>query len=163
MVRAPDPDLLKYGFDLVDLAVPLLLFTAAIGISWLLLHRGRVTAAFAALAVSTAILFGSLSYSVVPPLTDHSTSKRIALRMDELLPPGADLIMVGGLRDTVLFYTDRTIDLRKKKSDAVRLLRSAEPVYLLIGAADFERTKLDAHILLREGDDLLISNRPGPG
>jgi hypothetical protein len=89
------------------------------------------------------------------------SSRELVREMDRLVPVGEPLTMVGKLRDTALFYTDRRVRLLPDDDPAALVdhLRAGRSAYCLINAATWEDWGRPANLVAALGRDVIVSNR----
>jgi 4-amino-4-deoxy-L-arabinose transferase-like glycosyltransferase len=154
-----EPD---YGLDFSRFKYEGLVFLAVLAVPVGLGVRGKWKASFVALtgAIVCAVLFALLV--VVPILNPYRSTKRFALKLDRMLPPGERLVFARVLRDSTLFYTNRKALLLTTYKELTNFLGSDEKVYCVIRRSlveQDERLRLMAHIIDREGHKVIISNK----
>jgi 4-amino-4-deoxy-L-arabinose transferase-like glycosyltransferase len=165
LVVDPQPDYLEmYAISLVLVTIPLVVSSTVLLVGGALAFRGRPRWAFGAVVASSLAMLGLSLGIVVPKMSPFQTSKDVVIRMDALVPAGEPLTMVGKLRDTAFFYTDRLIrqiNQRKGRPDLLEHLGKAEAAYCLIDAERWADWGSPGHKVATSGKDVLIANEPG--
>jgi len=160
----PNPDFLElYGLSLLLATLPLVVF--ATGVLWagVLAYRGRPRGAFGTVTGSAVAMSGLILVIIAPALNPHQTSKRLVIEMDERVPPGESLTMLGKLRDTALFYTERRVRLLPDHDPSAleAYLATSRIAYCLVDAKRWVDWGSPGHALTRNGRDVLIANEAG--
>ena len=154
-----EPD---YGLNLSEFKYEGLVFLAALAVPVGLWIRGKRKASFMALTAAIVCAFLFALMVVVPMLNPYRSTKRFALKLDRMLPPGEKLVFGRVLRDSTLFYTNRRAVLLTTRKELINFLGSDERVYCVIRRSlieQDERLRQIAHIIDREGHKVIISNR----
>jgi 4-amino-4-deoxy-L-arabinose transferase-like glycosyltransferase len=154
---------LRHGIDqavLFALALPTAGFlTASL---WFLWSR-RYAACLAALVgvmVAGLVVFTT----IFAPATDpYRSAKDLALKLDPLLSPGAEIVFFYRLRDSALFYTGRGAVVFEDPHDLDRYFADQERAFCLV--EDRYLSKLDEiadrfTIVEKIGNKTLLSNEP---
>jgi 4-amino-4-deoxy-L-arabinose transferase-like glycosyltransferase len=113
------------------------------------------------LVVCGLIFFNGL---IIPMVNPYRSTKELGIALSRMLPEGEELVFFRRVRDSALFYTDRTARVIKPP-DHETFFRSSTPVYCIVKESDLKWFKsMDGiYILDRRGNRLLMSNRPQPG
>ena len=159
------PDLVgRYGVELWQVrtlvAIPALLTSAGLAALWL----RRPALAFWATASMFASLWLAFLLLVVEDVNPYRSTRELALSVDAELAPGADLVFLGRIKESALFYVDRRARSIRAREDVEAYLSSDERVFLFVGrsrADEFEEMGLAAHVVARHGAVTVLSNRPG--
>jgi hypothetical protein len=148
----------RYGIALEKAASPLVALSFGLGVAFVLVLVRRTRAGFAGVALSFAAFVALFFAFIVPLMNLHQSSREMALEMDKLLPPGEPMPHYSSIRDSALFYTDRSLQLIRNHKELDDLLAIDGQVYCLISASRYREMGLQAPIVYERGDDLLISN-----
>jgi hypothetical protein len=155
----------EFGIDLVRLNHLDLLCTASAILAFLFFLRHRYTACFSTLVgvvISGIMIFMML---VVPSIDPYRSTKRLAERLDRMIPPGAELVFFRKLKDSALFYTNRRAIVLRDPQELTDRIAGDRPFFFIAERRDFEKLKNPkqmTHVVGQEGTKLLISNRPPP-
>jgi hypothetical protein len=138
------------------------LLVAGAGLVALRARRDRLGLAAIA-AFLPAVLFYFLLF-LAPAINPYRTMKGLTRAMDSFMSPGQDIVFYKRTKDTALFYSDRTVRELEQPEDVAAYLAADERVFLFVDQKkvdELERLGLGAHVVGREGEVDVYSNRPG--
>ena len=150
-----------YGVDLARLNSLVLLVSGGIAVGFLLFLIKNLRGSFVAMAgtVVTAILF--LLVLMVPSVDPYRSTKGLAQKVDQMLPPGEKLVFFDSLKDSALFYTNRRALVLTTAQELEAYLASDKRVFCIAekrSLEDLEKILKMSYIVAEEGGNLLLSN-----
>jgi 4-amino-4-deoxy-L-arabinose transferase-like glycosyltransferase len=164
MLQAPVKKIqMQYGMNLSDLYGFSIALTAIVTTAFLFLAFRYYRAAFTTLAATFVVGIIVVNTVFIPLIDPYRSTKGLAKEMDTLLPPGERLVFFWTIRDSALFYTNRLATVLTTEEQLLDHLASNKRVWCVIERDDFEKFDRAAKasvVLRREGDKLLISNKP---
>ena len=116
-------------------------------------------ASIAGMVISLLLIFILL---IVPPINPYRSTKRLANKIDRMLPEKEDLVFFNRERDSALFYTSRRALVLKTPQQLNEYMQSNKKVYCVLARdhlKKLEDLKQFFDIIDREGDKLLITNK----
>jgi 4-amino-4-deoxy-L-arabinose transferase-like glycosyltransferase len=122
-----------------------------------------------ALSILPGLVLCSILYfllAIVPSINPYRSTKVLAQEMDRLLPAGEEMVHFHRLKDSALFYTDRKVKVLQGREALETYMVSNRRVFCILEREDFETLhaeKSGLHVLMAEGNKLLISNRASRG
>ncbi|CAB1073244.1 Polymyxin resistance protein ArnT, undecaprenyl phosphate-alpha-L-Ara4N transferase; Melittin resistance protein PqaB [Olavius algarvensis Delta 1 endosymbiont] len=154
----------NFGFNLAHLKSIAML---AIGISALaffaILKRKYAIFLFSNALLMVVIVVCAFQY-IMPAIDAYRSTKGPALKLDEILEPGENLIFYDRVMDSALFYTDRKAT-EIHYEELRTLMTSNQDVYCIISREDWEEEVTDgrtfASIFMEYGDRLIIRSLSG--
>lgn len=162
VITPPTRLMSKYGIDLLRMNSLASTVAGMALLSFLLLVRKKYKAFFSAnvgLILGGIILFIVL---IVPSISPYRSSKRLAQRLDALVPPGEKFVFYREIRDSALFYTNRRGLVLYIPRQVVQHLASGKKTYCVIEKRHFEeleKLKEISEVVYREGRDLIITTK----
>jgi 4-amino-4-deoxy-L-arabinose transferase-like glycosyltransferase len=155
--------MLQYGITLYDLSGPWAVMTGiSIGGSVFFAFR-HYRAAFTAMAAMIVIGILIIDVGYIPKVNPFRSTKVLAKEMDELLPPGENLVFFHRIKDSALFYTNRRATELHTEQELLDYMNSSKRALCVIEQEEydkFERVVHSSSVLNEEGDKVLISNMP---
>jgi len=160
------PDLIgRYGVALWQVqalvAIPATLVSAGLVALWM---RRPAFAFWADAAVFGTLWLGFLLIAA-ETVNPYRSTGELAQRVDAELAPGEELVFLGRIKDSALFYVDRRARSIRSREDVEAYLASDRRVFLFVGRSnrdDLERLGVQAHLVAELGAVAVFSNRPGP-
>jgi 4-amino-4-deoxy-L-arabinose transferase-like glycosyltransferase len=151
----------RYGVDLAKLNSLVLLATGGVAVGFGLFLIRNLKGSFAAMAgtVVTAILF--LIVLMVPSVDPYRSTRGLAQKLDQMLPPGEKLVFFDSLKDSALFYTNRRALVLTTAQELEAYLASDKRVFCIVekhALEDLEKIPKMPYIVGEEGGKLLVSN-----
>jgi hypothetical protein len=105
-----------------------------------------------------AALFGFLLL-IAPSVNNYRSTKQLAQKYDQLLPPNESITFYHRIMESALFYTNRSARKLNSAEQLREHLASPQRVYCIISRRKLENLKSKYYIVDRLGDKLLISNK----
>jgi 4-amino-4-deoxy-L-arabinose transferase-like glycosyltransferase len=99
---------------------------------------------------------------IVPSINPYRSTKRLALKLDRMLPEKEDLIFFKRERDSALFYTNRRALVLRTPQQLKEYLASNKKIYCILKRDHLKELadlKQFFDIIDREGEKLLITNK----
>jgi 4-amino-4-deoxy-L-arabinose transferase-like glycosyltransferase len=147
------------GVKLSQVNAMTLLLVAAVVLALVFQLKKMDRAFFAALVgMIVAALFCFLLL-IAPSVNAYRSTKQLAQKYDQLLPPNESLTFYHRIRESALFYTNRTARVLNSAEQLQEYLASPQRVYCIISRRNLENLKSKHYVVARYGDKLLISNR----
>lgn len=147
------------GVKLSEVNTMALLLVAAMLLALVFQLKKLDIAFFTALVgMIVAASFGFLLL-IAPSVNAYRSTKELAQRYDQLLPPNESLTFYHRIMESALFYTNRTARKLKNADQLQEYLASPQRVYCIISRRKLENLKSKYYIVERLGDKLLISNK----
>ena len=152
----------KFGIDF--LGHTYLAFWVAGGgaLSFYLAFRKDLQASFLVLAGTVVSVMVFFELAIVPLINPYFTTKELAQRLDQMVPPGEKLVFVNSVKDTALFYTLRGARILRTPKETIDFLGSDQKVYCVVNKSlynDLDIVRKMSYIIDEEGGKLIISNR----
>jgi len=99
-----------------------------------------------------------------PIVSQGKSIKRLALKLNQILPPGEKIVFYDHIRESAIFYSGRQGRVVDSEEELEDYLASKKQVYCLIRQKDYNKLKgyldIQFYIIDREGKFFLISNNP---
>jgi len=153
---------IKYGVDPTLANCLASLVAASLAVSFLLLRKRHCRASFAVLVGMMAALVLLLDGVLLLEVDPYRSAKSMALRLDARLPPGEPIYFYRFINDSATFYTDRRGELILGPENLEKLLASDRRAFCFVQEKhidDLDHLKQPYHVVDREGNKLIISNR----
>jgi 4-amino-4-deoxy-L-arabinose transferase-like glycosyltransferase len=154
----------KFGINFLRYSYLALCLGGGAGVSFCLGFRKRPKASFWALIVTVAAFFLLVDWAVLPTLNPYFTTKGLALKLDQWVPPGEKLAFINSVKEAALFYTDRRALILRTPKEAFDYLRQDQRVFCIVNKSlykDLDKARGISYIIEEEGGKLIISNRGG--
>ncbi len=119
---------------------------------------------FAAYVAIPVLLVAAFVHLLAPLLNPHRASKEMALLIDHVLPPGESAPVFCYMKDALMFYTPRHVEILPKTPDLVRLMNSPGRQFCLVDQDDIQKalnSGAPVFIVAHYGDTYIVSNRKG--
>jgi 4-amino-4-deoxy-L-arabinose transferase-like glycosyltransferase len=146
-----------------DFEIFLILFSALLLTTLLLVGLRRNRAAISSFAITGPVLAFYILFVMVPGVNPYKGAKEISLQVDYLLNDNQSIPMYGQMLDSALFYTRRDARMIHGKENLSRYLESPTRRYVLIRSrarTEADTFKGDYHVIVRIGNKAIISNQP---
>ncbi len=149
------------------IAMSLVYFLSAWLAGWVILSGGLVIkkkykAFIGALTAMVATLFVLVLIYIVPLLGPLVSCKQLALKLDNLMPPGESIRFYHRARASFLFYTNRTGEVLQNPQQLKGYMDSRKTVYCVFKEDDWQDVG-DLHgtmqVVARVADKLIVSNK----
>ena len=149
-----------------EIAMPLVYFfavwlTGCVLISISLVIKKKYKAFIGSVAAITATLFPLVLIYIVPMLGPLVSYKDLALKLDNLMPPGESIRFYRKARASFFFYTDRTAEVLENPQELKEYMDSNETKYCVCKTddwQDFEHLHGSIQVAAKVGDKLIVSN-----
>ena len=149
-----------------EIAMPLVYFfavwlTGCVLISISLVIKKKYKAFIGSVAAITATLFPLVLIYIVPMLGPLVSYKDLALKLDNLMPPGESIRFYRKARASFFFYTDRTAEVLENPQELKEYMDSNETKYAVCKTddwQDFEHLHGSIQVAAKVGDKLIVSN-----
>ncbi len=151
-----------YGLDLEKLKYDGLPLLCAFVIPFCLFLSRHWKACFFTMAGAIVLMVLFAFLAILPLMDPYQSTKGLAQKLDRMLAPGENLVMVRVMRDSALFYTDRKALMINTRKELMDFLNSHERVYCIIRRSLFESVETlrsRGHILDQEGHKVILSNQ----
>jgi len=150
-----------------EIAMPLVYFfavwlTGCVLISISLVIKKKYKAFIGSVAAITATLFPLVLIYIVPMLGPLVSYKDLALKLDNLMPPGESIRFYRKARASFFFYTDRTAEVLENPQELKEYMDSNETKYCVCKTddwQDFEHLHGSIQVAAKVGDKLIVSNK----
>ena len=152
---------IKFGFNLVHLKF-LALLTSGISILALftLLNRKYSMCLIIITTLMVAVVIFAFQY-IVPAIDPYRSTKRLAMKLDDILKPEENLLFYGREKPSALFYTNRK-GTRLDYQQLRKAMDSNKTIYCIVSRDDWEEELASgqnfADIFIIDGKALIISN-----
>jgi 4-amino-4-deoxy-L-arabinose transferase-like glycosyltransferase len=149
------------------IAMSLVYFLSAWLAGWVILSGGLVIkkkykAFIGALTAMVATLFVLVLIYIVPLLGPLVSCKQLALKLDNLMPPGESIRFYHRAMASFLFYTNRTGEVLQNPQQLKGYMDSRKTVYCVFKEDDWQDVG-DLHgtmqVVARVADKLIVSNK----
>jgi 4-amino-4-deoxy-L-arabinose transferase-like glycosyltransferase len=153
----------RSGIIWQDFEAFLILFSALLLITLLLVVFRKNLAAITSLAITGPVLAFFILFAMVPGVNPYKGAKEISLQVDYILNDNQNIPMYGQMLDSALFYTGRDAQMLHGKESLYRYLDSPQRRYVLIRSrarTEAETFKGDYHVIFRVGNKAIVSNQP---
>ena len=149
----------NFGFNLAHLKSIALLATGISALAFFAVFKGKY-GLFLITVTSLMVALVVFAFQFIMPAIDaYRSTKGPALKLDEILEPGENLIFYDRVMDSALFYTDRKAT-EVHYEELRTLMTSNQDVYCIISREDWEEEVTDgrtfASIFMVYGDRLII-------
>ena len=149
-----------------EIAMPLVYFfavwlTGCVLISISLVIKKKYKAFIGSVAAITATLFPLVLIYIVPMLGPLVSYKDLALKLDNLMPPGESIRFYSKARASFFLYTDRTAEVLENPQELKEYMDSNETKYAVCKTddwQDFEHLHGSIQVAAKVGDKLIVSN-----
>lgn len=124
-------------------------------------HRAFFSAIVALVVVGMTVLIAYL----IPHVNPYRSTKTLALKIDQMMPPGDDVVFYRQEKDSALFYIDRKGRVIKPPDELKAFLDSERPVYFIVEEKYLDNVThlMDRmHEVDRAGDIMIFSNQKSP-
>jgi 4-amino-4-deoxy-L-arabinose transferase-like glycosyltransferase len=164
-----------FGIIYVFVRYPLYTVQAVAGCAALLLfavvflllnRRAHTLYSFFSLVAMMVIIFTAAKLFVLPEVSHFKSARELALRMNQILPPGDPVVFYRDIRESVLFYSGRRAVVLETREELSDYLGRPQPVFCLISVKTLDKIKQvlrsPCYIVDQEGFFTLISNKKPP-
>ena len=150
-----------------EIAMPLVYFfavwlTGCVLISISLVIKKKYKAFIGSVAAITATLFPLVLIYIVPMLGPLVSYKDLALKLDNLMPPGESIRFYRKARASFFFYTDRTAEVLENPQELKEYMDSNKTKYFVCKTDDWqdvEHLHGSIQVAAKVGDKLIVSNK----
>jgi 4-amino-4-deoxy-L-arabinose transferase-like glycosyltransferase len=132
---------------------------ALLALALFLFVRGRYRAFFGGLVGTVAATFVALIVFVLPAVDPYRSTKGLARILDEVLPPGEEMVFFRRIRDSAMFYTGREGRVLRQPAEVARLFASPDAVFCVVERRHLDRIDVEYFVRAEEGQKLLLTNR----
>jgi 4-amino-4-deoxy-L-arabinose transferase-like glycosyltransferase len=153
----------RSGIDWQDFEFFIIMFTALLLTTLLLIAFRKNVAAIASATATTPVLAFFILFVIVPGVNPYKGAKEIGMQIDYLLKDDQRIPMYGQLVDSALFYTRRKAQMIQNEEELNRFLDSPVRRFVLIRSrarTEADTFKGDYHVILRIGNKAIVSNQP---
>jgi 4-amino-4-deoxy-L-arabinose transferase-like glycosyltransferase len=152
----------KYGITQTQISALLAIIVVGAGLALWFLIRGRNGAAFGSIVVGVMGGLALFATWIGPTMDPYRSTREMALKFDQMLPPGKPMVFYWREKDSGLFYTDRD-GVVLPTWEVGDYLSSDEAVFFVSDIRHLHR--IEEHrdkfaFVSRIGDKVMVSNRP---
>ena len=147
------------GITARQMNIVALWLVGSMAVTGALLVKGKNRAAMAALVVMVVTSLHLFLLVIVPSVNPYRGTRELALRYDRMIPSGDKFTFYRRIRESALFYTGRRANVLKNPGQLQNYLQSDQRVYCIITRYRYAELKLQAPVVAREGNMMLITNR----
>jgi 4-amino-4-deoxy-L-arabinose transferase-like glycosyltransferase len=161
MIYPPSSLQTSFGINLTRLSFLAFVMVTIVVFSFLMFLWRHYRLSFSAnvgLVVAGIILFIVL---IAPLINPYRSTKKLARKLDAMMPPGKEFVFYRGLRESALFYTRRQVVELIEETELIKYLTSNKGALCIIDRRDLdesERLKAISKVIVAgEGNDLIIA------
>jgi hypothetical protein len=124
--------------------------------------KRKLYVSFIALIGMMLITITTINHFIMPEISHNKSARELSKKLQGILPPDVPLMFYKDIRESIMFYTNRTCRLIEDQEDLESYLNSNSTVYCIINVKYYNKLINQLHAAMypvaQEGSFMIIAN-----